>query len=126
MLVINFAAKRSFAAKKLGINLVFVLLALMLFLPQAKLFCHVFRYIYNSINLAFVAENGFAKIIYGGLDIWFSLLTAVVTAYLWLIGTFFNEDLVDYMQWVQYSFLAYSKNLAQIDIISNGKTFDFC
>jgi hypothetical protein len=108
IIVINFAAKRSFAAKRLNLGLVFVFFALwILFLMKPNYFV-----MYSVIFLTSLFSPWLNKIVSKRLSVgvWmlpFILSTMGVTLYLSQTGTFFSEDVVEFMQRVQHSFLAY-------------------
>ena len=109
MVVINFAAKRSFAAKNLNINLIFVLLAmLVIFIIRPNYFVIYFVILTTALLSPLLQKMVSRRLSVGIWVLVFSLLTAGVITYLWLLGTFFSEDLVDFMRKVQYMFLAYS------------------
>jgi hypothetical protein len=109
IIVVNFAAKRSFAEKNLDISLIFVLLAIgLIFIIRPNYFI-----IYFIIFTTALLSPWLQKIVSGRLSVgvyilFYSLLTIVVAAYLALTSSFFSEDVVDYMLQVQQSFHAYS------------------
>ena len=109
IIVINFAAKRSFAAKRLNIGLVFVVAAMwVIFFIRPNYFV-----MYSVIFLTSLFSPWLNKIISKRLSvgIWllpFILSIIVVTLYLSQTGTFFSEDVVKFMKEVQHSFLAYT------------------
>ena len=109
IIVVNFAAKRSFAKKNLDISLIFVLLAMLLiFIIRPNYFV-----IYFLIFTTALLSPWLQKIVSGRLSVgvwvlFYSVLTISVAAYLALTSAFFSEDVVDYMLQVQESFHAYS------------------
>ena len=108
IIVINFAAKRSFAARKLTINLIFVVAAMwLIFFIRPNYFV-----MYSVIFLTSLFSPWLNKIVSKRLSVgvWmlpFILSTIGVTIYLSQTGTFFSEDVVEFMQAVQHMFLAY-------------------
>ena len=109
IIIINFAAKRSFATKRLDIGLVFVFAAMwLIFFIRPNYFV-----MYSVIFLTSIFSPWLNKIISKRLSvgIWllpFILSTIFVTLYLYQTGTFFSEDVVKFMKQVQHSFLAYT------------------
>jgi len=108
IIVINFAAKRSFAASKLNINLIFVFIALsFIFYVRPNYFV-----IYLTVFLTALFAPWLHVIITKRLSIgvWilaFLLATMGVTFSLSLNATFFSKDVITFMKYVEYSFLAY-------------------
>ena len=108
IIVINFAAKRSFTTGKLTINLIFVFIALwFIFAIRPNYFV-----IYLTVFLTALFAPWLPVIITKRLSIgvWvlaFILATMVVTFSLSLDATFFSEDVVTFMKYVEESFLAY-------------------
>ena len=126
MIVINFAAKRSFAAERLNISLIFVLLALLILL----LIRPNYFVMYAIIFITAVFSPWLYKIISSRLSVgvwivFFSLSTIGLVAYLALTSKFFSEDVVDFMLKVQTSFLAYSDAGSNRYDIEWKTTYDF-
>ena len=109
MIVINFAAKRSFAAKRLDFKLVFVFFAMwVIFFIRPNYFV-----MYLTIFTTAFFSPWLNKIISKRLSVgvWmlpFILSITSVTLYLSQTSTFFSEDVVWFMKRVQHSFLAYT------------------
>jgi hypothetical protein len=108
IIVINFAAKRSFANSKLTIKIIFVIFALwVLFLIRPN-----YAAIYLVIFLTALFSPWLHKIITKRLSVGvyvFAWILAIigVTFVLSLHETFFSEDVVRFMLQIQHSFLAY-------------------
>ena len=108
IIVINFAAKRSFTTGKLTINLIFVFIALwFIFAIRPNYFV-----IYLTVFLTALFAPWLPVIITKRLSIgvWvlaLILATMAITFSLSLNATFFSEDVVNFMKQVEQSFLAY-------------------
>ncbi len=117
IIIINFAAKRSFAGSRLTINLIFVLFSLwFIFLTRPNYFI-----MYLIIFITALFSPWLHKIITKRLSVgmWvlpFILSIIGVTFYLNQTGTFFSEDVVVFMLKVQNSFLAYTAGSNRTDI----------
>ncbi len=117
MFVINFAAKRSFAAKNLSINLIFVLFALsVILLIRANYFVIYFVIFITALFSPWLHRIVSRRLSVGVWVLIFSLLTVGTAAYLALTSTFFSEDAIDWMGRVQNSFYAYSAGSNRYDI----------
>lgn len=109
MVIINFAAKRSFAAKNLSISLIFVFLAMaVIVLIRPNYFV-----MYFIIFITALFSPWLHKIISNRLSvgIWvfiFGLSTFGLVTHLALTSKFFSEDVIDFMLRVENSFLAYT------------------
>lgn len=109
IIVINFAAKRSFANSKLTIKIIFVIFALwVLFLIRPN-----YAVIYLVIFLTALFSPWLHKIITKRLSVGvyvFAWILAIigVTFILSLHKTFFSEDVVRFMLGVETSFLSYT------------------
>ncbi len=109
IIIINFAAKRSFAEKKLNISLILVILAMfVVFLIRPNYFI-----MYVVIFTTALFSPWLHKIVSRRLSVglWvlpFILSIIGVTLYLSQTSTFFSEDVVKFMTKVQNSFLAYT------------------
>jgi len=108
IIVINFAAKRSFAASKLTINLIFVFIALwFIFTIRPNYFM-----IYLTVFLTALFAPWLPVIITKRLSVgvWaltFSLSIVWLTTILALNTAFFSKDVIFFMHRVEHSFLAY-------------------
>ena len=109
IIIINFAAKRSFADNKLTINLIFVLIALwFIYFIRPNYFI-----IYLIIFLTAFFSPWIHKIISKRLSVgvWLLAFILAIMALTFILSqhpTFFSEDVVVFMKKVQYSFLAYT------------------
>ena len=109
MVIINFAAKRSFAAKNLSISLIFVVLAMLVILLIRPNYFVIYFVIFSTALISPWLHRIVSRRLSVGVWIFiFSLLTSGVIAYLALASRFFNEDVIDFMDRVQTSFHAYS------------------
>jgi len=126
IIVINFAARRSFAEKNLDISLIFVLLAMsLLFIIRPNYFV-----IYFAIFITAIFSPWMLKIVPGRLSVgvwvlFYSLLTIGVLAYLALTSTFFSEDVVKFMLRVETSFHAYTESGSNRYNIQWNEFYDF-
>lgn len=106
IIVINFAAKRSFAAKNLSISFIFVLIAmLVLLLIRPNYFVIYFVIFTTALFSPWLSKIVSRRFSVGVWVMMFTLLTTGVTTYLALTSTFFSEDLVYFMLKVQGYFL---------------------
>ena len=109
IIVVNFAAKRSFAEKNLDISLIFVLLSIgFIFIIRPNYFVIYFIIFTTALLSPWLQKIVSRRLSVGVWILFYSLLTIVVAAYLALTSAFFSEDVVDYMLQVQQSFHAYS------------------
>ena len=109
LVVINFAAKRSFAANNLSINLIFVLVALLvLFLIRPNYFLIYLIIFTTALFSPWLQKIVSRRISVGVYVIIFSLSVIGVTVYLSLTSTFFSKDVVDFMMKVESYFLGLS------------------
>ena len=117
IVVIDFAAKRLFAASKLTISFIFVIVALwFLFIIRPNYFI-----IYSIVFLTSLFSPLLHKIITSRLSVgvWvFAFILAIigVTFILSLHATFFSEDVFTWMKLVENSFLAYNAGSNRTDI----------
>tara|TARA_Y100000766_G_scaffold1588_1_gene1251 strand:- start:108 stop:1268 length:1161 start_codon:yes stop_codon:yes gene_type:complete len=109
MVIINFAAKRSFAAKNLSISLIFVLLAMLVILLIRPNYFVIYFVIFTTALISPWLHRIVSRRL--SVGVWvliFCLLTIGVATYLALTSAFFSEDVIDFMDRVQNSFYAYS------------------
>lgn len=109
MVIINFAAKRSFAAKDLSISLIFVLMAMSVILLIRPNYFVIYFVIFSTALISPWLHRILSRRL--SVGVWvliFCLLTIGVTTYLALTSAFFSEDVIDFMDRVQNSFHAYS------------------
>lgn len=109
LVVLNFAAKRSFAGKNLDVSLIFVFLAMaVIVLIRPNYFV-----MYFIIFITALFSPWLHKIISNRLSvgIWvliFGLSTFGLVTHLALTSKFFSEDVINFMLRVEHSFLAYT------------------
>ena len=108
LFVINFAARRSFNAKNLNINLIFVLLALsIIYIIRPNYFIIYFVIFITALFSPVLHKIVSRRLSVGVWVLIFILLTIFVLVFLSLSDDFVDEKVIDYMAWVQHSFLAY-------------------
>jgi hypothetical protein len=109
IIVINFAAKRTFAANKLTINLIFVFIALwLLFIIRPNYFVIYFTIFLTAFLAPWVNVIITKRLSVGVWVLAFILTIMCVTFSLSLNTTFFSEDVITFMKGVENSFLAYT------------------
>lgn len=110
IVIINFAAKRSFADSKLNIKFIFVIVALwLIFVIRPNYFV-----IYLAVFLTALFSPWLRKIVIKRLSVglWGLTFILIIIMVLTFIqsqnSTFFSEDVITFMKRVQHSFLAYT------------------
>ena len=109
IIVINFAARRSFAARKLNINLIFVFIALwVIFIIRPNYFA-----IYLTVFLTALLAPWLHVIITERLSVgvWVLAFILAIMGLTFILSqhkTFFSVDVISFMMHVQNSFLAYT------------------
>ena len=109
MVIINFAAKRSFAEKNLSISFIFVLLAMLVILLIRPNYFVIYFVIFTTALISPWLHRIVSRRL--SVGVWvliFCLITICVAAYLAMTSAFFSEDVVNFMDRVKTSFLAYS------------------
>ena len=107
LIVLNFAAKRSFATKNLNFSLIFVFLAMcVLFLIRPNYFVIYLVILTTALFSPWLQKIVSRRISVGVYVIIFSLSVIGVTVYLSLTSTFFSKDVVDFMMKVESYFLS--------------------
>ena len=108
LIIINFATKRSFATQNLNISFIFVIFAMwVIYLIRPNYFVIYFVIFATALFSPWLNKIVSRRLSVGVWIFIFSLLTIGALVYLSLTGTFFNEDVVDFMMRVQHSFHAY-------------------
>ena len=108
LIIINFAAKRSFATKNLNISFIFVIFAMwVIYLIRPNYFVIYFVIFATALFSPWINKIVLRRLSVGVWIFIFSLLTVGVLVYLSFTSTFFSEDVVDFMMRVQHSFHAY-------------------
>ena len=106
LVVLNFAAKRSFAAKNLDISFIFVLIAmLVVLLIRPNYFVIYFVIFTTALFSPWLHKIVSRRLSVGIWVLMFTLLTIGVTVYLAVTSTFFSEDVVNFMLKYQGYFL---------------------
>jgi hypothetical protein len=117
LVVLNFAAKRSFAAKNLDISFILVLIAMLVVLlirpNYFVIYCVIFTTALFSPWLYKILSR---RLSVGVWVLMFTLLTIGVTAYLAVTSTFFSTDVVAFMMKVERSFLILEGGSNRYDI----------
>ena len=125
LIVINFAAKRTFAAGRLNLNLIFVFAALwVLFFIRPNYFL-IYLMIFITAFLSPWLDKTITKRFSVGLWVLaFVFVNAVIILVLSLYTRFFSEELVIFMQRVEISFLSYEAGSNRTNIQWND-VWDF-
>ena len=109
MIVINFAAKRSFAAKRLNFELGFVFFAMwILFFIRPNYFIIYLAIFTTALFSPWLNKTISKRLSVGVWVLAFILATTGLTLILSLNATFFSKDVVTFMKQVENSFLAYN------------------
>jgi hypothetical protein len=126
LIVINFAARRSFAEKALDISLILVLLAMsLLYIIRPNYFVIYFAIFITAIFSPWLQKIISERLSVGVWVLFYSLLTIGVVAYLALTTTFFSEDVVEFMLRVETSFHAYTDSGSNRYNIQWKEFYDF-
>ncbi len=123
MIVINFAAKRSFDKKELNFNFIFVILALFfLFFMKPNYFVMYLIVFVMALFSPWLNINLSRKLSFG---VWCLLLTLGVTLCIMFTSIFLSDEILDYMLRTQTQFFNYENaRTNRYDIQWNDK-FDF-
>ena len=114
LVVINFVAKRSFSGKKLNINLIFVLIALLIiFIFKPNYFVMYFIIFITALFSPWLNKIFSERISFG---VWVFVLTFALILCLSLTSIFFNDEIIKYMEMVEWQFLALEGGTNRLDI----------